>query len=280
MPYGYPSGEMLVEEIKMVLKENPGYDAKILAQLQQARPFSIDAFLNKNPEYSEVLKPIIGALICRKETFQIEGKSIDDDWIKHFFYKNQGGLENYRFITFNYDRSLEYNLLGLFKGNNPGMEISSITDELTKLKIVHVHGRIPYLSDELGGHKTFHTFEYGDFSARLDNSRSLMNDFESVFNDHCVKNISTVYEKKAEATIREKVLENLNWANRIIFLGFGYLQENLDLLGINVSQYSGGVFGTGFELGLVEAQDVKALGIQIGSNHQKCVALFKNKVSI
>lgn len=279
MSYGYPSGSDLLALIKSKLKENYVKNKEILDLLSLARPFSVDSFLNNNPDFSTILKPLIGRIICACEGKQSKLQNIEDDWIRYFFHLNKIGFENYRFITFNYDRCLEYNLYGLIKGNHPKMSPEEIRLKVQSLNIVHVHGRVPYLEEELLTDEEYLIIPYAGI-VKKSKERPKCRTFVDDFNEYCNERILTVYEKKQDGLNLKFIDDNLKWAERIIFLGFGYLEENMDILNIRPNRYKGGVWGTSFGLGKVQINDLSARGIKLSHTSYRAVDLFKQDVRI
>jgi len=185
---------------------------------------SIDLFLALNPKYINIGKTAIYLTILEHEN---KNKNIltFNDWYKTLFGLMLEGinpLDEYQkfadnhivIISFNYDRSLEFFLYEAFINS-----ISSISKEekikiLRKLKIYHVYGELgelPWENDEGRG------IEYG-------------NDIWTHIIDRNKKNIKTIYEREKDDALDPKIVEEISRSRRIFFLGFGFAQENVDML--------------------------------------------------
>jgi hypothetical protein len=166
-----------------------------------------------SPERARILPP--GTM----ET--VDFNLLENTWFVRFFKMLRGGgvskenvatiFNNISIVSFNYDRSAEYMLLaGLYSYYGiPEAEAESI---LEKLRILHPYGTVgPWR--EGGAHLPF-----GQIADSPDDLLKL------------AKRISTYTELSAHA---DDVKDLVGEAQVIIFLGFGYIQENMRLLGPN-----------------------------------------------
>jgi len=116
------------------------------------------------------------------------------------------------FITFNYDRSLEYFLYVALRNSFTEVAEDKIVQSLKQLKILHVYGQIAPL-------KWQNPNDYVDYKPRTD---------ESLL-QRAADNIRTIYEEKDNPELIEA--QNLiKQAGKIFFLGFGYAPENMSVL--------------------------------------------------
>ena len=245
-PYGYPTGNRLrnlicknysdriypfIERSKNSLSNNQiqRYKTKIknLADVffDSGTP-SIDLFLSRNSSFSEIGKCIIVSLILEDESrskFHEDIENTDLDWYSYLYLRMSRELtkqHDYKlfgdnkvsFITFNYDRSLEFFLAKCLK-NSFFDELKDCNDmtELIPFDFLHVYGcvaELPWQSD--GG------LEYG-----------IKNDFELI--SQLSKNIRVIYDRTDDSLDDAKKL--IRHAKKIFFLGFGYAGENLKVLG-------------------------------------------------
>jgi hypothetical protein len=145
------------------------------------------------------------------------------------------------FITFNYDRSLEY---FFYNATQTYFDITSdqaksITNEM---RIFHPYGQAAFLPFQ----SETDSIEFG----KLPNAEQLYN---------LSKQIKTFMEGVDESSkVYKKIIKSLEDANRIIYFGFAYYKQNMDLLypqkipgskRINgTSTFQGGVkcYGTAF----------------------------------
>ncbi|MFC1888548.1 hypothetical protein ACFL4G_02205 [Thermodesulfobacteriota bacterium] len=242
-PYNYPTGERLKN---FICKEFPskikGYSnkrdrqkeieashAKRMAKdLKQSGDPSIDSFLDSSPHYNEIGKfAILCAIYHYEQHTQYPWDLIDDskkkDWFTYLWenmkrdLKGSHGYERLcenkvSFITFNYDRSLEYFFYTSITRKYNGTNFTNKMISETIPPIKHIYGKIADLpwESEKGKEFTFPTDRYPD--------RQLVNNIKLI-NERTVKDTNDI----------NKIITK---AKRIFFLGFGYLEENMKILNI------------------------------------------------
>jgi hypothetical protein len=261
VPYGYPTGAGLRKDIcqkfvkriiSMGNKISHPPDSEVRAILEKARPFceaffksstpSIDLFLNRNRHFSEIGKMAISASILEAERTSHFREDMPDeyklqDWYSYLFrkmtedliepgsYKDFGGNQ-VTFITFNYDRSLEHFLYESLSSAFNSAPENEITSQLNWIKFYHVYGVIDKLAWQGG------TTKYKD-----DHSLTSIIELKN--------NIKLIHERiSLDIRAMEHALHN---ASRFYFLGFGYAEENLDVLGVR--KFLNGdqkIYGTAF----------------------------------
>ena len=202
---------------------------------------SIDAFIHRhrgNQYIKELGKALIALEIAKAERASdmrmdgvpgidgtLDKEELEDKWIGHFFRTLSDGVENPRhlgreinIICFNYDRCIEHYLIeAIHKAYR--IERNAAKEIVDDINIIHPYGtlgRVPY---QQGG--------YGDrmlaFGPDLERSFRLFTVSE---------NIRTY----AEQTHKEKEVKSIHDAicdcKSLIFLGFGFNNQNLDLLRI------------------------------------------------
>jgi hypothetical protein len=248
-PYGFPTGEELFGKIteldfsseekrKIAYKEYYNKDCtaseddiKILnfmkglaSELKNSMMVSIDDFIrtrtygnDKMDIQANLVKRIIAKIIfnCErnsKNKYNMDwlhylcsfvDRIRDRDKIKFYFL-------NSKFITFNYDRLLEYSVYKYFDCDK-GVEETEIAEILKNMNIIHPNS---YL-----GPLYFACF--GDNNIR----------------DNSINEIKTVWDKKTKEDIeKDKYIEEyISFSERIFFLGFGYLEENMKKLGLDTN---------------------------------------------
>jgi len=173
-PYGYPSGKRLRQDIcsqfcqpyKAYISIRPELKLFIDGEFKKAREFtetfhkattkSIDLFLSVNSEFEEIGKTAIALRILTNEKdshFRENVENEEHDWYSYLFYKLTDGLTNKNdyiqfgenrvsFITFNYDRSLEYFLYDSLIHYFYKIPPEKIKEQLIKLRIIHVFGQV------------------------------------------------------------------------------------------------------------------------------------------
>jgi len=265
----------------------------LVARFNVSSTESIDLFLSRHPELQEIGKMAICLSILKAERASFFRESVREpsrDWYFYLFNKltrtfsgvdgyQEFGKSNMAFVTFNYDRSLEYflstSLLNAFQGASPG----DVEEQIQQVPIVHVYGRVaPLLLPHVAGGQA--GLQYGK---HLGDSCSV--DFPSV-----IKNVHIVREERDNPQL-EKAREEIRKADRIFFLGFGYADENLEALGFpGVVRKEQTIYGTAMgwtskEIMTISARFWAALGKAraVGSPQYKvhirgdcdCVALLR-----
>jgi hypothetical protein len=270
-PYGFPTAKALRSKIigefvsayESLLKErqksgingiNEGYpsaaDATRFANcFDVSSTESIDLFLSRHPQFKTIGKIAIALTILKAEqTSQFrEGAKVDEDWYFLLFNRltrELAGRDGYQefsknnvaFVTFNYDRSLEYflfnSLLHAFEGADP----ARVQEQILGLAIVHVYGQIApvKLYDNSQEQLPIYSLAYGRDIAHLS-----VVDFLSD-----MRYLYVVREDRANAQL-EKARMAISEAERIFFLGFAYAKENLEAIGLpDVLKRHHRVYGT------------------------------------
>jgi hypothetical protein len=207
---------------------------KLASTIKEAmlHSISIDNFIDAHRHEAEIalcakLAIVVSILYAEKQShiynyvnFNKQEK-LSETWYPLFFQKISEGcdinefikrLKDISFIIFNYDRCFEYYMLyaiqAYYKVSTRATSIVELMD------IIHPYGRIEdFKSLPLGEHL---------------NPTKLLG--------YC-QNIST-FTERSEKTKKGRIAINhrIEYANRIIFLGFAYHKTNLDLLFINTDQ--------------------------------------------
>jgi hypothetical protein len=192
---------------------------------------SVDLFLSRQPRFREVGKLAILLSILhheRESRFAHNMKEPGRDWYSLLYdrmTRESTGKDSYKelarnqvaFITFNYDRSLEHFLfrsLHSFEDATP----ENVKEQIDQIMISHVYGKLSLLPWQ--DNDTSKVLGYGD-----DASESYGR-LPSV-----IQNLYVVHEERTNPEL-EKARTTISEAERIFFLGFGYADENLKVLGI------------------------------------------------
>jgi hypothetical protein len=247
-PYGYPTGQELREKI---ISQFPGIyhrkiqeyyanapsPSRINEQMTAVHDFVdaferstefIDKFLSMNPKrYPDIGRRAITVIILEAEMNSSYRERApggkDEDWYTLLYrtmtqtLSTPDSLEEFsknkvRFITFNYDRSLEHFLFDSlsYAFDDRGDEIRDKAKKYFPFPIIHVYGQID--KPEWGGGLPY--------KQPLDFARI-----------HDLKNNIKLIGDRTEVE-KDEIVEHFEWAKRIYFLGFGYADENLDAIGI------------------------------------------------
>jgi len=236
--FGYPLGKKLVEIIlknfdpdnldnAIELFTGLGFsEEEIISfrnQLRLSAAPSIDSFLEPRGEDIRYL----GKLAIAYALIPFENEEplfYDNSWYSILFNKINSSFENFdknkvSFITFNYDRSLEYFLLTTLKNRYQKTE-QECAAKLKNIPIVHLYGKLALLPWE------------------KINSSDYTREYNPKITPHFLRKSSTslkiIYDKvdvpKDPDFKKAKLL--LSGARKIYFLGFGYHADNLERLRI------------------------------------------------
>ncbi|NQT56478.1 MAG: hypothetical protein HQ551_09645 [Desulfobacteraceae bacterium] len=215
------------EESSAMLRERMANEPRELAEafFNSSTP-SIDLFLARNPKLSEIGKRAIALSILQAEHESLFHEDIDskEDWYSYLYQKMSSELttpDSFRqfsenkvtFITFNYDRSLEHFLYTSFVNSFQNITPNEVnSSKFLPFKFFHVYGTIADLPWQ-----SKNGIEYG-----LDPDYYIIEKMK--------ENIKTIYERSSDDLT--EMHEAISKAERIFFLGFGYANENLEILDI------------------------------------------------
>ncbi len=282
-PYGFPSGEELMLEILEDIRPNSGselfrtllrFDFKprdiddFYTGLKHARKFSVDEFLERQPEFMEIGKTAITLKlsIYEKEDELFEPKS-DEDWYRYLWAKlSDTTFEDFNknklsIITFNYDRSIEHFLFtamgALYRRSEQDCE-----KKLKEIPIIHVHGRL------------------GALPWQGKNGRSYNNKINLVAVEKISGQIKIMKEQDDSPQEFEEAVGVLNSAELICLLGFGYNPRNLQRLKAKETfTIRKSVYGTTLGFGVAEKMVIQdTWGVNIDLKHNEILEFLKNVI--
>ncbi len=212
---------------------------------------SIDRFLENNLEFEAIGKFFIALAIFRRENprvFNIYDSELarrGNNWLAHIWYNMTEGttsVEDFKknqvsFVTFNYDRSLEYFFVKHIR-NFYDKTFEEALEIAKSIDIVHVYG---------------HLGEYD--SLRTENEHYIQYELYEDLLERLEKQIDHIYNWSSEIRVitskrDEKEFENayklLSKAENVYVLGFGFDKLNLKRLRLrdiaeNVEVYSTGI---------------------------------------
>ena len=233
-PYGYPIGRGLRQSI-LKLSSNEGANLTRLAGLRasysesrgdeldvfveafrKSQNESIDAFLAHRPKFENIGKRAIAAVLLDVENWDsLFRYEPEDHWYQYLLRYiaeepwSEVDLSNLAIVTFNYDRSLEHYLLGVFIERS-GKNREEVAGKLKQLEIVHVYGSLgsplPEIEDPVD-----------KFGGGVSEERVL----------HAAECIRVIPEGRNEDESLVRARSLLQGADRIAFLGFGFDKTNL-----------------------------------------------------
>jgi hypothetical protein len=238
IPYGFPSGAALRDRIceaadnkssglAYTMFKHSGFNVEQVYEFATAfrnsRLASIDAFLSKRREFSDIGKLVIAALLIPNEREYEFNLTKDDDW---YFYLWNALVSNVsdiselshnqlQIFTFNYDRSLErYLHIAIMNTFNVGNDEAIVA--LSGFNIQHVYG-------SLGLYGHVDDFENSVRAYLGDNSKEAI--------EVAASEIRVIPEARSDDEIFVKAKEAFLWAKHVCFLGFGFDTLNVERLG-------------------------------------------------
>ena len=197
---------------------------------------TIDYFLQKEElHFKEIGKFILAFLLIGYEHHCKENKlHYGENWLKSFIDNNLSllltkgrDLGSVKFITFNYDRTIEH-FSHLFLTERCGRNVIESKKTIDcELEVIHVYDKIGSLPWQKGNAKI-------EFGARNDNSE---------FVDYAIKGVHLIGDRVSNET-QERIRQLSSNAKRIYLIGFGYDSKNMEILGLpNHTETIGTSFG-------------------------------------
>ncbi len=268
----------------------PSSAKDLVEKFDRSSTESIDLFLSRWPRFENVGKMAICLDILdaeRSSGFGEHAHEPDEDWYFYLYNRltreltGSGAYQgfasnNISFVTFNYDRSLEYFLFQSLRHSFQDATEPGVAESLGKIPIVHIYGHIAPLPWQNADEAK--SLPYGtDLGDAKPNLLTL------------VENIHVVHEERGNPEL-EKARWLMQDAQRIFFLGFGYAKENLEALGFpGVVKEGHEIFGTamgatrkeivslqsGFAEVLRQSGAMGTSSKEIGIRDCDCVALLR-----
>lgn len=239
IPYGFPSGaelrRMLCVPITHDYKKGDvdwiGSIAKLGINEADSRRFaeaflksgvaSIDAFLSRRHEFEEIGKAAIAAILCaREDPTELHRIDNEDDWYFYLWNALVAGVHKcedlasnqVRFVSFNYDRSLEHFLIQSCQ-ETFGVAYQVAVKALKPLRVIHVYGMLGGLDQN----REFGNRPYETKIGALELSVA-------------AKGIKIIPESRDDAPEFVVARELFEWAEQICILGFGFDPLNVSRL--------------------------------------------------
>lgn len=234
--YGYPTGiglrnEILklsehIDAITEISSDNSSVVKNFFKYFKYSSATSIDSFVAKNPEYSEISKEVISLILLNCEDEEIFFKeNLEDNWYEYFLNQilkdefEDLNFSNIGIVTFNYDLSLEY-FLHVTLSNMYKRNFNDVQKKLKDLKIHHVYGSLNKSIEKYGKTKiNLSTINGGE---EVDELRNYIKYISSGINL-----ISMSRKENSEIKYIQLLIEE---SEKIGFLGFGFLHENIQII--------------------------------------------------
>ena len=226
--YGLPLGDQLAAYFSMpIAKEKLPQALSQICEQQDVLKFidlfeksglnSIDSFLAKQTgdreKFVEIGKHAIAYRLCSAESPEhVESCDRANDWYRYLWNAMTSEISDVeeilrnqvRFITFNYDRSLEYYYFHKATHTFP-LTPDKAVDWVRRLPILHVYGSL------------------GEFdSVDTESTRSYSQTTSVPKIALAAKSIRVIPEARGDSVEFGKAQEWLTWSERICFLGFGF----------------------------------------------------------
>lgn len=240
------------------IKKNSG---KFIDQFRESPGDFIDRFLEANakvpiiPETGRTLIALSILLAEKESKFlgDMSEKNMDRDWYKELFNlmgEKSRGPEGYLefkknkvdFITFNYDRSLEYFLYNSLRQTYGSIDLRKHRPlNLIPFKFIHVYGKIDNFPwEEPPGFEYRTEYRVRDIFNKVGN------------------NIKLIHERNDQ--FFNEIKELVREAKNIFFLGFGYDEDNMRALGWpeNFNEDKR-IFGTAFNLSQSRITEIRTM---------------------
>ena len=229
---------------------------KFHAVLMKAKPLSIDAWLEHNPQFIEVGKVAIAIALLQCEQGAGLRRQAKGDWYQLLFERLNSPFENFQqnklsIVTFNYDRLFEHRLFETFRYTHTEKSEEDCREKLNQLHILHVYGSLGRLEWQSDNSKI--SLTQVPYGSKLDILSVIA----------AAKNIRIMSEESGELPEEfQEARRLIANAKALYFLGFGYHKTNMDRLGIGASERPSKVLGTGYGLDYQRRREVEKLGIK------------------
>jgi len=255
--YGFPIGKTYKESIVKAARElnDQLYYTKLngrnvwdysdvvdlISKFEKSDFNSFDDWISLNSNKSKVLKMIMAhAMIIAESKSNIHECDDKDNYLKTIWLKVIDGVNSYEdyfknnvsFVTFNYDRSIEYylweNINSSFGDCTDGQKI----EMFEHIKIFHVYGSIPFYVD------SYENTQLRDYLAFENKSYIDQNYFDLL--------CDISYKLRIVPDLKTDLFSHVVFdsCNKIIILGFGFDKNNVSLLNLNSSNHSGNIIST------------------------------------
>jgi hypothetical protein len=278
MPYGFPSGQGLVDlicevppDIRKVLEEiakEIRIVTHFIEDLKRAEPDSIDDFLEHRPEFQEVGKAAIALTLLplerehnliakwRNDRLGKRKPELGGHWYKYLSSLLRSSFEDFgknklSIITFNYERSLEHYLLTTLQSFHKKSD-EECAEKLNGIKIIHIYGQLGFLSWQIpNGEK----IEFGAWGKTDEREKRIITSYAM----RSIKTMSEGFEEKdPDITYARQLMAK---AKSIFFLGFGFHPRNLEILGIKSLPADKNVRASSLNLSIQRKLEIHKLGI-------------------
>jgi hypothetical protein len=283
-PYGFPSGQTLLDEVIKTFSSGNNDKVKILEQLGHTRQDierfaqalrrsgkgSVDAFLEHRSDMVNLGKAAMAACLI---PYEIEEKfsQPNANWYRWLYTALNAPPDRFaknrlRIVTFNYDRSLEHYLFNALTATY-NLESDKAANLVQSIPLVHLHGKLGRLPWQPGG----------------GGSREYNTHLSPGMIQTARDSIQVIHEERYDSAALEEAQAHIRNSKRVVFVGFGYHPENLARLHIDLESDFDYVGGSG--LGLTKLEKEKAgrrlpKGFDWGADVWGALDFLRNKVDL
>lgn len=234
IPFGYPSGEGLKDEICSELKnpshpfgvelQSHGFSEEQILEFRNnffySGKLSIDAFLEHRPGFMDIGKLVIAKSLIPYENLDNLFENGRGRWYSYFYNKLNTSFEDFdknkfSIVTFNYDRSFEQFLFTALKNTHGIEDDKDCASKLEKIPIIHVHGKLAKLDWQDPDGRPYNS----DLSSGNDLKQS-------------AEGIKIIHEKIDGTKTFKEAYKLISKARDVHFLGFGYHKTNIERLNL------------------------------------------------
>jgi hypothetical protein len=290
-PYGYPSGEELTSNIYnecLLLPKGRTYLAlkqlfheteilKFAHDLRASNQVSIDAFLKeRKADYEQIGKIAIAINILDRERDLDSHYPRNGNWVKYLISRVIGNdlkkfeKAKFNFITFNYDRSLEFLMYQSIKSL---FNLDSVKTKktMTNYQFHHFYGSLGQLPELEDTNLDTSVIPFG---------YSRPNHLDHLH--HITKNLRVMHDERNER-LDENLTDYFYHSEKIFILGFGFDELNIKRLNIKWSRIRGKIYCTSYNLRESEKSRIlQMLNIGVDKIHfleGDCENLVREKLS-
>lgn len=226
----YPVFPIVVGALTPINEDSREYDKyvrKFISEFSKSSIYSIDYFLEKRNEFTEIGKMSIASCLIRYENDLELRNHANGNWYMYLYDRLNSSFEdfdknNISFITFNYDRSLEQFFRSALKStfNKSDDECAA---KVRKIPIVHLYGHLGLLPWQLQDINNEVCFPYTHevIKHRVINALKTLK----------LINFERRIEDSEEFKAAYKLIES---AQKIYFMGFSFDEINVERLDIKL----------------------------------------------
>jgi len=231
-PYGFDTGHKLLERarslsetdiVNLIAPPMPRSGVPpLLEALVHTGDLSVDAMLETRGNIQAPGKALIARLLLEQERAALQRRHQSSrDWYRTLFAAMDAPIpeealaQNVRFVTFNYDRSLEYFLAHAWRVKfNPDQ---AVDPPALRRMFIHLHGQLGFLP-ELGGEGQ--VVPYGGGAGGITET-------DVLGAGQAIKIISEPHTDEPQFVEARSAIGE---ADRVVLLGFGFAARNLERL--------------------------------------------------